>query len=640
MKYLISIMLIFSNYVLNSSELTFTPELPQTGDTVNVQFSGNQRFNNHDKIDLVYYIFNANDINPVGMETQLIKSGSNWKGSFVVPEKAVYAMFKIFATGDYIDKIDINNGLYWEILVHQDLKPMRGAKLRAALARLGSISSNIDRLPEFHNAIKLLEEELMLYPDNLAAELGLVTTLFDTKKINSDNFQKRIEEIAKKRIDLNDESAVRSKSRALFAINDKVEAELLEKNYVQRFPNSEMAEDFMISEISSADNLESFTRYCEDFFRKYPKSINLERIFLAYISGYLQNNKIDELISKLDSIPNAPGYAYARIARNLYAYYKSKDLLSTAGNQDFLISLINKAEDNNTKQSKSEFEDKPIIYSNGEWLDILDVQLGTIKEIRAEILSSIQPAIAVPYYENAIKILRNNSNSSIYERFIELLISLSDSAKALEVSEDALIKGKLSDNISEIHRDLCKSLLYMNDSLYNLRADTIFSKSREIKKEIYLNEILDQDEFQYALETLEGTFVDFRDLSGKVAVFNFFASWCDPCITMFPAFVELYNLYFDSPDVELVSVNTLEKDNFNLESLKRFVVQNDLTFPVVRDVMGVIPRQMGVIGLPTLAIFDRNSHVRFLVRGFSNNESLLDEVAGRVEFLLDNPDVK
>ena len=639
MKNIVSIMFVFILFctnVLISSELKFNPADPKAGDTISVVFSGNSRYNNLNEIDLLYYSFNSNDIYPTGYEIKLTKNGANWNGKFVIPNDAVYIMFKVFATGDYIDIIDNNNGLYWELLVKADGTYVKGANLRAALARLGSITANIDRLPEYHLAIKFLEEELKLYPDNLAAELGLVTTLFDTKKISNQEFQKRLNEIAFKQINESDEAAVRTKVRALYAVNEQDQANKLEAKFGQLHPNSGMAEDLLISEISNAGSLLAFVNSSKLFFSRFPNSINRERVFIAYISGYMQGNKIQELIKSLDSIDNVHGYVYARIARNMFEYFKEKKVLNEIANRELIISLLEKAEKSTEEQAKSELSDKPKIYTKGEWLDILDIQLGTIKEIKAEIYKEFEPVNSVPLYENAIILLRNNASEALYENLIELLVTLGDSAKALQVSENAIIHGKISDKITDFHRESSRNLLYMNDSLYNLRADSIYQKAKVIKKEIYLNEILDQDEFQYTLETLEGTFVDFRDLKEKVTIFNFFASWCDPCVTMFPAFQELYNLYLNNDEVEIVSVNTLENQNFSLESLKRFVTQNDISFPVVRDVMDIIPRQMGVNGLPTIAIFDKNSHVRFLVKGFSNNEKLLDEVAGRIEFLLTN----
>ncbi len=628
------VLFIYNLQSLQSSELVFSPENPVQGDTVNIKYSGNKRFESKSKLDLLIYSFDSKSIHPEGFETILTKEGDFWTGKLIIPENSVYLMMKIFAAGNYIDMIDNNNGLYWEILVSKDNRHVRDANLKAALGRLGSISSNIDRLPDYHFAIKHLENEINLYPDNLSAELGLLTTLFDMKKINSDEFGKKLNEIASRKIDENDENSVRTKARALYANNEKEGAAKLESNFASKFPQSDIAEDILIAEISKAASLLEFVKSCDKFFSRFPNSLNRERVFLAYISGYMQSNKIEELITSLDSIKNVPGYIYARIAKNLFSYYKSKDLLKDQNNRNLLITLIDKAEKISDEQIKSPSVGKPKIYTNGEWTDMLDIQSGTVKEIKAEIYKEIEPYRGLEYYKSALALLRDNASEALYENYIELLIALGDSAKAIEMAEDAIIKGKISEKITDFHRDASRTVLSMNDSLYNIKADSIYAQSKKIKQEIYLNEILQQTEYQYALETLENTFVDFRDLKGKVAVFSFFASWCDPCKTMFPAFQELYILYKNNPDVEIVAVNTLENEKLSKDDLKRFVVKNDIAFPVARDVMDIMPRQMGINGIPTIAILDKKSRVRFLVKGFSNNEKMLDDISGRIEFLL------
>ncbi|MFA7626468.1 MAG: TlpA disulfide reductase family protein [Candidatus Kapaibacterium sp.] len=631
--FLLSFYIIFFSTATLTAKLKVIPKEPQAGDTIRFEYTGYNRFADIQELYIQIYSFDETSLYPVGNESILKKNGDMWKGEFLVQSGTVYMMFKIFSAGEYIDLIDNNFGRYYEALVKSSDNYVRGANLRAALARLGSISSNIDRLPEFHSAIQFLETELQLYPDNIAAELGLITTLFDTKKINNDEFQKKLEAISKVNVDENNESAVRTKMRALFAVNDANAANALEQQFIQRYPNSELAEDALISEITAADNQIDFVRLCKLYFEKFPSSVSRERVFTAFITAYLQSGLVKELINELDKMNNVPGYAYSRIVRSLFEFYKSNDLLKIPANKELLITLAQKAVDMISYNSRNDLSAKPKLYTQGEWFDILDVQLGAAKEIQGEILKEVEPVNGVVHLREAIELMRTNATENLYENLLELLISLGDSAKALEISELSIVRAKQSSRILEYHEDACKTLLYLNDSLYSLRSDSLFVEKQKLNREMYSNEILNLDEFQYVLETMEGTLTDFRDLKGKVVVFNFFSSWCDPCIAMFPAFKELFDLYKENPEVEIVSVNTLEK-NYSTENLRRFVVQHDLNFPVARDVMDIIPRQMGVNGLPTLAIFDRESKVRFLVKGFANNEQFLDDLSGRIEFLL------
>jgi len=618
---------------MTASELVFNPSNPQSGDTVNVTFTGNSRFDGISDIELLIYSFEEKSIYPSGFEVVLKKNDKSWTGKFIIPQNSVYCIFKVFAAGKYYDIIDNNNGLYWDIVVYSQNKPVKYSNLKAALVRLGSVSSNIERLPDLYSATKFLEKELELYPENISAELGLITTNFDTKKLSSEEFSKKLENLSKKKIDNNDINSVRSKVRTLFAINEKETAKELEIEFAKQYPTSEIAEDVLLNDISNAESLDKFVRYCNQFLEKFPNSVHKEKIFIAYISGFLQGNKIKELIVTLDSMENVPGYVYARIAKNLFEFYLSKDVLKDTKNKELLLGILDKSDAVKLSDSVLQLY-KPKIYTNGEWLDILDIQTGTIKEIQGDIYRIYEPIRSKDLYLNSLELLRNNANETLYENLISVLVELGDSAKANEISEKAIINSKISDKITEYHRESCRNLFYMNDSLYNIKADSIIVESKKIKKELFQNELLNQEPYQYSLETLEGTFVDYRDLKDKIIVLNFFANWCAPCKTMFPTFDELYRDYSAVEDVELVSVNTLETNKFTKDDLKRFVVQNEISSPVVRDITDLMPRQIGITGLPTIAILDKQSRVKFLVKGYSNSDKLIEEISDRIEFLL------
>ena len=73
----------------------------------------------------------------------------------------------------------------------------------------------------------------------------------------------------------------------------------------------------------------------------------------------------------------------------------------------------------------------------------------------------------------------------------------------------------------------------------------------------------------FTLQRLDGSGeVSLADLSGKVVVINFFASWCLPCTQENPALVRLYERYRGS-DVVLLGVNIQESRENGLAYVRR-----------------------------------------------------------------------
>ncbi len=141
-----------------------------------------------------------------------------------------------------------------------------------------------------------------------------------------------------------------------------------------------------------------------------------------------------------------------------------------------------------------------------------------------------------------------------------------------------------------------------------------------------------------ALPLLRGAAFDADDLSGRVVVVNFFASWCPPCR---PEMTHLNTLVGETPaeDLLVISVNLFE--NFGGRTgdaaLNRFLDQMQPTFPIVRGDDAVAAAFDGVDRIPTLFVFDRSGAMatHFVhQRGASKTHLDLDELRAAVAPLL------
>ncbi len=107
------------------------------------------------------------------------------------------------------------------------------------------------------------------------------------------------------------------------------------------------------------------------------------------------------------------------------------------------------------------------------------------------------------------------------------------------------------------------------------------------------------------------TTLHLADMRGKVVLVDFWASWCGPCRESLPQYQKLYTELSRS-DFEIVAVNLDEE----LADAKKFLAAHPVTYPVVLDPAGEVPKAYDLIGMPTSYLVDRNGVVRLRNQSF------------------------
>lgn len=111
----------------------------------------------------------------------------------------------------------------------------------------------------------------------------------------------------------------------------------------------------------------------------------------------------------------------------------------------------------------------------------------------------------------------------------------------------------------------------------------------------------------FDLQDLEGNSVTDRDLEGKVALINFWATWCGPCKIEMPWFVDFQRKYKDR-EFTVVAIS-LDEDGW--DPVRAFAEEFELNFPVVLGDDSVAEDFGGVWALPTTLIVDRAGSISF-----------------------------
>jgi len=97
----------------------------------------------------------------------------------------------------------------------------------------------------------------------------------------------------------------------------------------------------------------------------------------------------------------------------------------------------------------------------------------------------------------------------------------------------------------------------------------------------------------------------FPELQGKVAVLNFWATWCPECVKETPRMVEAHRR-FSARGYETIAIAVRDQP----ERVAEFAKSRALPYKVVLDADGSIAREFGNIRLtPTTFLIDRNGRV-------------------------------
>lgn len=116
------------------------------------------------------------------------------------------------------------------------------------------------------------------------------------------------------------------------------------------------------------------------------------------------------------------------------------------------------------------------------------------------------------------------------------------------------------------------------------------------------------------------TTITLHALSGKVAVVDFWATWCEPCKKSFPK-LEALSARYGSDGLQVVGVSEDDEKG----GISDFAANLGAKFPLVWDENKVIAAKWQPRTMPSTFILDRTGKIRFVHLGYHDNEEALIE---------------
>lgn len=620
--------------LLYAGELRLVPERPTQGSSISVEYLPDSLlFAPGEYLWLYVYEFTEGQAYPTLQEVPLEYQRTTGKhiAGFRLDSSTVYALCKV-GNGKLFDT---RQGRFWELLVHAGGKPVRGALIRAALSRFGTLpEAGWRRAPELWEAERLLLQAVREYPESFAARVWLVAVQGRLGRIDRSTERQRLQELVNQPYPEESEADVRAALWALASLREQQRMEALEEKVLRRFPNWELAREILMVRLNRAAVFQQYAATAERFLRMYsPETPGYEEMYLALVRGFLQHEHPDSVELLFRRYPRVPAAAYAELAD--YWLQRRQPERAEPWVRSMRMSY--------SQQHNARLHRKPKYLSTAEWQTSNRILQGLVLATEARLLRQQKRLEeAINRFQEAWSSYGEDVPVELLEQLVEAFRSMGQHKNAFGVCTQAILQSKDSDTLWAQFRELFlqvtgKDSAELQQEVFRLQEQAAQLRRVRLWQE-RLQWALPDSALDVPLVTLAGDTTTLRRLRGKVVLIDFWATWCRPCMEAFPSLQTLWREYRDRPELAFVVLNIWERTQDRRAAVRAFLQNNpQYSFPVYLDERDALPAGLGVTAIPTQLFLDRNGLVQFRKVGYSSAAAYLRELHDLLEVLLQKP---
>jgi len=599
----------------------FDPAQPRAGTPVAISYnSAGTPLKNAPSVSCIAYIYTKGS--PEARTLPMTKEGSLWRAT-LSPAPTARGMILKFKAGDSID----NNGRkgYTAPFVDAAGNPVPGsfAGLAEAYSTWGNelIGINTDQ----DLALALLDKEFALHPeikkDYLPPYFSLLARL--KKEEGKAQITRELEALAAR-----PDPGIEDLSLLQYwmaRLNRPDEANRFAALLREKDPKGELVQVERFQEFSKETDPAKKAALYKRFQAEFPKSLLMPQ-FVQGMAGTYRGAKDFKKAADF-FLKNPDGAAWS-----IYAALSS-DFLKNKLDAGRAAELAARAVDLARKQHDA--DEKPSYLTEEEWAKERDSDLGEALATRGESLLAVKKAAeAVQAFKEAVQ-LTNGRNAGLNTRYAELLILVpgNDPAAAMAEMEPFITSGygtaKLKDYVRQTYVKKQGNDSGFDAYLGGLEERAHAKLLAELKPQ--LNDIPGAE---FGLEDLEGNRVTLSELRGKVVVLDFWATWCTPCLSSFPAMKRTVENHKDDPGVVFLFVNSWERAADKKKNALDFLAKTGYPFRVLLDLDNAVIDAYKIDGIPTKFVIDGEGRIRFKTTGYAGNPfRLVDEIEAMIEIV-------